>query len=220
MNGKKLGHGILGWDGSERRGDRYGAIHLGSNDYEESSACEPFTDRELLEELQGKRVRLTAVVTATRQSGHIGDLFHGFVPSTPDVGEVVDLGVGVLDAEAVGWSDSPTVVLKPGDGRPTFWYDPRKLYRLHDQTVDLFVEETDDPFTEVAGSEPAEEDGVVSTGDEDGSLQTKNVDIEDIDKVCPEFERVGEPEDHMFVMDFTPRKGKRFQHTTKPKDED
>jgi hypothetical protein len=159
------------------------------------------------------------VVTETRESGHIGDLFHGFAPSMPDVGEVVDLGVGILDAERVEWCDDPTIVLKPGDGREHFWYDPRKLYRLHDQTVDLFVEETGDPFTEVEYKKP-NEDGVVSTGGDDGALQSKSVDIEDIDKVCPEFERVGEPEDHMFVMDFTPRKGKRYSYTTKPKDED
>jgi hypothetical protein len=39
-----------------------------------------------------------------------------------------------------------TLIMAPGDGRKERWIDPRKLCRLHNQTVELSVEETTDAF--------------------------------------------------------------------------
>lgn len=55
---------------------------------------------------------------------------------------LVRLGPGILRIGLVeAWDSSVTtsVGLEPEDDRPTLWLDPRALYRLHDQTVDLFV---------------------------------------------------------------------------------
>jgi hypothetical protein len=146
---KRVGHGVFGWNGQERRSDRYGAFVLVDSPYSGKHQASAKLDMVALKKVEGKRVRIACVVVETRQSGHVGDLFHNIYPTTPDVGEVVDLGVGILrleDAEYPG-EDRTAVVLEPGDDRKHFWIDPRKLYRLHDQTVDLFVEPTDADFT-------------------------------------------------------------------------
>jgi hypothetical protein len=67
-----------------------------------------------------------------------------------------------MDMQTLGHGDPniTATVLAPSDGRETFWMDPRKLYRLHDQTVDVLVEETADEFT-VAPDLKASEPGVV-----------------------------------------------------------
>jgi hypothetical protein len=40
-----------------------------------------------------------------------------------------------------------TVIMAPDDGRERFWIDPRQLYKLHDQTVELYMEETTEKFS-------------------------------------------------------------------------
>jgi hypothetical protein len=88
----------------------------------------------------GLRCTLRALVTETRQSTHIGDLFHGVFPTTPAVGEVITLGTGLLAAgrNACGHM---TVGLEPfDDERPTMWLDIHALYRCHEQTVDLMYQ--------------------------------------------------------------------------------
>lgn len=92
----RIGMGVLSWDAEERRGDRYGAVHLGANPYDEPSVCQVEWHAEVVENYTGKRVKLWAVVRETRKSGHLGDFALGIQPETPEVGERVDLGVGVL----------------------------------------------------------------------------------------------------------------------------
>jgi hypothetical protein len=60
--------------------------------------------------------------------------------------------VGTLEIDWTGTQSDgvPAVVLRPGDPRDELWIDPRKLYRLHDQTVELLIEETEDAFSSVA----------------------------------------------------------------------
>jgi hypothetical protein len=84
----------------------------------------------------GQRGRLVAEVLATRPSTHPGDLFHGWHPTTPEVGERIQLGVGTLFFEEL-WE---VAGLRPDDGRETFWLDPPALYRAHEQTVRLVFE--------------------------------------------------------------------------------
>ncbi len=134
---ERVGHGVLTWDGEERRSDRYGAICLMAETFEGQPIV---TGRSLdvarLEGLEGQRVKVWAKVVESRKSGHVGDDFLKVYPSQPEVGEVIELGVGILALPMVPWNGQPAVALLPGDGRKKFWMDPRALYRGHDQTVD------------------------------------------------------------------------------------
>ena len=208
MTREKLGHGVFAWNGEERRSDRYGAFVMSDSPYASKPAAKAKTNQTLLNSLVGKRVRLVAKVIENRESGHLGDLFHKISPTKPEVGEEIDLGVGTLLTEPSWEEGTPCIILKPGDGRPTLWLDPRKLYRLHDQTVDLYVEETTDPFSEAPDLTLKEDPGVLDSGESDRSLQVKQVPLPT--KVAPVFEEVG---DGMFIMDWTPKKGRRFNAT-------
>jgi hypothetical protein len=54
------------------------------------------------------------------------------------VGEEITLGSGTLFTETDPDTGLPTAVgLAPDDGRDEDWFDPRALYRCHDQTVRL-----------------------------------------------------------------------------------
>jgi len=169
---ERVGHGIFGWNGKERRTDRYGAFVLGERPFDGNREAAAYLDIPALKELVGKRVHITCVAVKTRKSGHVGDLFHKIHPTTPAVGEVVDLGIGVLHLDNAGYEGRLAVVLEPGDGRLKFWMDPHKLYRLHDQTVDLFVEPTEEDFTP-APNLTAQGKEAVDNGD--GSFQVKGM---------------------------------------------
>jgi hypothetical protein len=139
-----LGTGRLTWNRGERVTDRYGAVYLlaSGDSMTEATHIAPIT---LSPELVGKRGQLIAEVIETRESTHLGDWFHGFAPSTPDVGEKIVLGVGTLfkenehDDTGQRWI---MVGLKPDDGREEFWLNPKKLYRAHEQTVKLWFKES------------------------------------------------------------------------------
>jgi hypothetical protein len=202
MNMKmKLGHGVFTWGGEERRSDRYGAFLLCAEPYAGAAPVTGVTyDKDLAEELEDKRVRLVAKVVETRKSGHLGDLFLGIRPSTPEVGEEIDLGVGILHTEPCDWDSKATsTFLVPGDPptRERFWFDPNKLYRLHDQTVEVFVEETSDDLT--PGWTPPDRSEVGAVANGDGSFQMKGVEVADGTKlkIKPKVERLG---DGLFMM--------------------
>ncbi len=167
---KKVGFGIFTWNGEERRSQRYGFFALLSSNYNEDVRCSVELDREALNAFAGQRVRILAVVRATRESGHIGDMALKIKPSQPELGEEIELGVGTLQLEASPLMEGLVIGLQPSDGRHVFWLDPRKLYRLHDQTVDLYIETTSQSEHAAPDIRPTEE-GVVSTGDGDGSFQ-------------------------------------------------
>jgi len=122
-----LGTGILNWDRGERVSDRYGSVKLYSSTRSEETLL--FDQGEA-----GQKGRLIARVIKNRKSNHIGDFFHGLFPEMPEVGEEILLGVGKL------FFEDDVVGLKPEDGRETFWLDPKKLYRAHFQTVELYFE--------------------------------------------------------------------------------
>ena len=125
----ELGTGVLNWDKGERISDRYGMVMLFDQPDPVRKAIR------LNRSKVGKRGRLIAVVRETRESPHIGDLFHGIYPSTPDIGEEIVLGDGILFffGESVG--------VLPQDRREYFWLNIHSLYRVHNQTVTLFFEE-------------------------------------------------------------------------------
>ena len=144
-----LAYGIFTWNSRERVSNRYGSFFLGAEPHPGGTKVTPTFNTTLGKSLEGKRVRVKALVKEARLSGHVGDLFLRIYPSMPTVGEEVELGVATLE---INWerklSDGvPTMVLRPGEPRDELWIDPRKLYRLHSQTVELLVEATGDAFT-------------------------------------------------------------------------
>ena len=128
-----LGPGQLNWLRTEGVSDRYGYVNLWKDGQEETYEL-PEAGKH-----QGKRGKLIAVVKETRNSTHIGDMFHGIGPSTPDVNDEIILGEGTLDTytDGDGWT---CVGLKPDGGRDYHWLDVPMLYRAHDQIVELFFE--------------------------------------------------------------------------------
>lgn len=204
---KKIGHGVLTWEGSERRSKRYGHIVLLSETYHNERVTTAKLDQDELDLLVGKRVRLVAEVVAARKSGHVGDMFLKIEPSQPEVGQRFDLGVGTLDLEWQEWASVAAIQLVPKDGREMFWFDPRQLYQLHDQTVDLFVEKTRAPFSKAPDIEIVEEDGVLAVGD--GYFQTAGG--RRPKRLAPTIEKLG---GGLFVMSPPPStKGARIKVT-------
>lgn len=182
------GYGQFTWDGEERRSNRYGSFVLDNL----SDPIDPATlDLASLEQMRARRVKIACKVVKTRPSHHVGDLFLGIQPSTPEVGEVITLGVGGLVVEPCDWAPHKVaLVLAPEDHRPGLWMDPRLLYRLHDQTVEMLVEETDEPCSAAPNlSTDAIAEGARSNGD--NSFQVKGALPADGDTVAPRIEPLG-----------------------------
>lgn len=125
---QELGTGALDWERKERISDRYGLVKLFDKP---GPAKQAIGLRRIKEGLHG---RLVAVVKETRESTHIGDLFHRVFPTRPEVGEQIVLGEGMLFFEDGG------VGLMPDDGREALWLNMQSLYRAHSQTVTLFFD--------------------------------------------------------------------------------
>lgn len=138
MTNSAVGRGVFGWDGHERRSDRYGYFVLSESGYDGNGeyASSGWGDTDP-HPLVGRRCRIVARVLESRRSGHIGDLFRGIVPSQPEVGELVHLGEGELTTHDYGWGRGWGLL--PDDERDHDWLEPRKLYRLHDQTVEVTI---------------------------------------------------------------------------------
>lgn len=204
-----IGKGIFGWDGSDRRTRRYGGVQLDSTDYERRVMVEVEVNQEAVLSLQG-RVRLYGKVIESRVSGHIGDLFIKVKPTQPGVGEIVELGVGQIGLEPCAYSPIPCILLKPEDGRREFWMDPYKLYRLHDQTVELYAEETELPYHDAPHFEV--ESGVKANGD--GSFQVSGLNPDEIGKVLPKVQKVPEME-RTFMVTSVFSEGEDVKYTLK-----
>jgi len=106
------------------------------------------------------------------------------------------LGVGIL-LSPIGWDGQPDLTLQPGDGRDVFWIDPRVLYRLHDQTVEVYAEETDEDFT--PAPELMHDNTTHSYDNGDGSFQVKNVRSGQSVCILPNCERLG---NGIFTLEF------------------
>lgn len=179
--------GIFSWSSTERQTDRYGSFVVLDTTYDGKVHVEPTFDRARVDALVGKRVRITVQVTATRKSGHAGDQVAKIEPVTPDLGEIVDLGVGILGVDTNEWG-AQEISLKPSPRRTRWWLDPHKLYRLHDQTVAVTVAETTDPFTPAAIPGYRLNEAIIANGD--GTLQTKGYIAQDGLKIAPTIRRV------------------------------
>lgn len=131
------GRGVVSWNSTERRTDRYGGFALDEAGYGKDATYQDAKWDENPMAFEGHKCRITATVLVNRESEHIGDIFRGLFPETPDVGEVIDLGTGTLRTE--NWGYALGVLLVPDDGRANDWMDPVKLYRLHDQSVEVTI---------------------------------------------------------------------------------
>ena len=163
-----IGFGIFIWESEERRSNRYGTFNLVDQDYNNTVTVENKLDEAVIAKLKNKRVKLIATVIENRASGHIGDMFLKVYPSMPELNERIVLGVGKFFSEknACGLA----IGLKPKDKRSELWLDPRVLYRLHDQTVEISYELTSEDDHVVKSFEDFSE-GVQLT--DDGLFQSK-----------------------------------------------
>jgi hypothetical protein len=133
-----LGVGTLTWDGSERRSDRYGMITLfDENSYGGKIGPKVKFNEDNIRGNVGKEGELIFEVTETRDSTHIGDLFRGFSPTTPEIGQSIKLGEGRLVRGRTSWCGI-TLGLEPSDGRDNDWLNPEALYNAHEQTEKLY----------------------------------------------------------------------------------
>ncbi len=128
-----IGTGVLNWPRGERVSDRYGVVALWPLDDEYGQPL-PMD----VTPLDGVKGQLIAKVLIARESKHIGDLFRGFFPTTPEVGEEIVLGEGDVFYEVV--EDHIHIGLRPRDGRKSDWLNPEKLYRAHAQYVELYFQ--------------------------------------------------------------------------------
>lgn len=195
MKPKLITQGIFMWDGTERRSDRYGAFYANQTSYDgaKSKSIRPSFDQDVLKEFAGTRVKLTATVMENRPSGHIGDMFLGLTPDPLPEGQTIEIGIGILGFHSAHEGQT-ALELRPEDKRKIFWIDPRIFYRLHDQTVKIYVEKSDAPAHPVFRQAPS------SSGDEaiangDGSLQVKAK--EGSYRIEPKIESLG---DGMFSL--------------------
>lgn len=136
-----LGTGAVTWDRAERITDRYGFIYFTSSNSHGKFIGDFDLNAEDVKRLAAKEVygRLLAVVRETRKSTHLGDWFRGLYPETPNVGEEIylsDKGLFVLDKN---YNGEIAIGIAPLDGRTSDWLYPNMLYRVHEQTVDLYL---------------------------------------------------------------------------------
>lgn len=195
------------WDGHERRSNRYGSFFLCSLT-SEGKEKEPF--RLYPENLppQGARVKIQVRVKKTRKSWHMGDIALGVYPTTPKKGATIVLGVGDFSLSPSYDPKEATEALSlvPSDGRDEFWFDPRILYQLHDQTVEVYAEETQEaPHT----VEPFDSEAEVAISNGDGTFQVKAKGDRPL-KIAPTLTKI---EDGLFLVEppGAGPKGSRYQ---------
>lgn len=170
---ERVAYGVFMWDGCERRSRRYGYFYPCHENFRETIEVQSEANFNLLRELEGKRVKIACRVLENRESGHAGDLalIPEQLPVMPEVGEVITVGIGQLSV--VYSSGDPCVGCKlnfaftviPDEPRDDFWIDPKVFYRLHDQTVEFLICETDEeclPLTDVVSREGS---GMIANGD-------------------------------------------------------
>lgn len=132
-----IGQGAISWSRGERISDRYGVVGVfNENSMEQTVTKGAGLDLNKIEQISGTKGQLVCEVIETRQSTHIGDIFNGFFPITPEMGEIIILGSGSIFHENTDGFDY--VGLEPEDERETFWLNPEMLYRAHEQTVKLY----------------------------------------------------------------------------------
>lgn len=209
---KKVATGIFTWDAFARQSKQYGHFTVEQKGYSADAVADYcFFDEGLLYEHEGRRVKFTAVVLEARPSGHCGDMFlfrpgeaEHLKPIEPAVGEVVEIGVGKLSLRRGSGLDNLMMGLAPADGREHFWLDPEILYRLHDQTVNIFIEDTtapDSPVTKLMWEQ--DQNKLKAVGDGFFQLNTPVCEDDKV-RIKPKMRRVSRD---TFIMEFPHAKG-------------
>lgn len=194
MEQQLIAIGIFMWTGPERRSDRYGMVYPSNENFEETHNMRVSFDRQLAESFVGKNVKLSCKVLETRQSGHAGDQHLGLFPETPEIGEMIELGIGPFHMEPNPYAERGfSIGIKPSDGRSEFWLDPKPWYRLHDQTVEFYIEETDEPEHPAPVFDTNYGESAISNGD--GTYQAKTKKTKG--GLAPHIERLS---DDMFLI--------------------
>lgn len=161
--------GIFGWDGFERRTNRYGSFVISNESFGHVMSNVYYKD---FTHLNSKRVHVFAKVIENRKSEHIGDMSLKLFPKMPNVGDIIDLGVGIFSYAPCKWDDAfIEFAISPEDGRAVFHIDPKLFYILHDQTVEIYMKETTEPFSEAVYYK--EEKDIAIKNDDADSFQVK-----------------------------------------------
>lgn len=186
-----FGAGIVTWDSEERKSKRYGHFYLSNKDYKEKETFPNWLDTENLVALDGSKVTIYCKVLESRKSGHIGDLFlsygGNFVrPKQPQVNDLINVGTGYLHLETA--KEGLVFGLKPDDGREQLWIDPLKLYEIHDQTVELWIEETESDCSKISTVEVDNRIGAISDGE--GGCQVNGINLNKKFRLRPKLESV------------------------------
>lgn len=208
----KLAFGVFGWCSTERRSNRYGAFTITDAPFSDVKVADSQVDVSTIESLVGKRVKLTLVAEEIRPSEHLGDMHYKLKPSTPEKGEVIDLGVGILGLGKTSYGEY-AIALSPGDGRTQLWIDPRKFYVAHDQTVTVFAEETTEDFSPRPPFKPVGGEEVTAVGDND--LQVKGIEEGATIRLHPKITRIpGTTDCFMVSSDFKAGEVVSHSHVT------
>lgn len=127
---QKLGTGVLKWSpGGKRLGVRIGFVGL-------FDSVEADSATSIMGAPEGSYGRLVAVVEETRERRFDADRFLFSPPEPLEIGDEIVLGTGTFLSGDDGYFG-----LVPSDGREGWWLDIPGLYRVDEQTVDLFFDE-------------------------------------------------------------------------------
>lgn len=201
-----IGQGVFSWERTERVTKRYGSFGVtpsGNNPRNRSETN--FLNVSALLDLEFHRVKITAKVIGLGESEHLGDLYvvdpttgQPIKPSTPKLNEEFVLGVGVLrlmptDQDFTG---KFFIGIQPENMREMFWMDPRTLYQLHEQTVQLFVEKSDEPELPQT-SLVWKSEATVTVTEVDNKIVNFQMNKTSGNRIPPKFESLG---DGLFVL--------------------
>lgn len=123
----KIGFGALGWHDKEYISSRFGYITLSGNNN--------FIDKDIIIAEEIELGNLYGHVVSIGKSNLI-DYDENVKKKSPLVGDIVLLGQGTLVYSA----EDNTVGLFPSHGLNDYWMNPHSLYKLHSQTIELYIE--------------------------------------------------------------------------------
>jgi hypothetical protein len=128
---RSLGEGILTWMPEERVLGRFGSVSLLIDEHQYAV----FHKLPL-----GAQARLSATVLKVRHTILPPDPSRGLQPSTPHVGERIELGTGLVFAPDLSGQTALVAVgiaPPPSQWRIHRWLSPTALYRAHNHLVRL-----------------------------------------------------------------------------------
>jgi hypothetical protein len=125
-----LGEGVLTWPPEERLLGRFGSVSLNLGDDRYAT----FPDVPI-----GALARLSVTVLSVRLALLQPDPIRQLAPTTPEAGEEIDLGIGLVFRPDIAGQGHVAVGLVPLPAywRGNEWLSPTALYRAHNHLVRL-----------------------------------------------------------------------------------